>query len=379
MVTSNVTSSLLIVLFLFILTTSSITTAIVHAKTSLNETKTQESQGAPDNGQDVGSQNQNQNPSATQTPRNHPPKADAGNNEIVRESENVVLDGSNSIDPDGDKLSYSWQLVSPKNIKISLHNDDTAKPDFVAPGLTGASNKLALAFKLTVSDGQLQSNDIVQILVTGDSNTEPDKNKIKTLTVIDTGEQPKTSQFFASDVCGAGTYQYSYLVSGVKWRTFPVTYAIDATNSHIDANAAKAAVRKAFAAYDALNNPAGTFFLETSSYSAAKIKVTWKYIDGPFNRLGSTSISYRTDTKALTSATVTFDSGDKYFVSSTERCGMSGSLFDVQNIATHEIGHAINLGHVSDKLQSMYPTAFAGETLKRTLGNGDKLGETRLY
>jgi hypothetical protein len=146
----------------------------------------------------------------------------------------VVLDGSKSIDSGGDKLSYSWQLVSPKNIKISLHNDDTPKPDFVASGLPGASTRLALAFKLTVSDGGLQSSDIVQILVTGDSNIEPDKNKIKTVPVIDTGKRPGTSQFFASDVCGNGTYQYSYLVSGIKWRTFPVTYAIDATNSHIE-------------------------------------------------------------------------------------------------------------------------------------------------
>jgi predicted Zn-dependent protease len=169
------------------------------------------------------------------------------------------------------------------------------------------------------------------------------------------------------------------MVSGIKWRTFPVTYAIDATNSHIDINAAKAAVRKAFAAFDALNHPAGTFFQETSSYSSAKIKVIWKYLDGPYNKLGYTTFSYRTDTKALTSATVTLDSGDKFFVSSTERCGAFGSQFDVQNIATHEIGHAINLGHVSDKLQSMYPTSYAGETLKRTLGTGDKLGVTRLY
>jgi predicted Zn-dependent protease len=117
----------------------------------------------------------------------------------------------------------------------------------------------------------------------------------------------------------------------------------------------------------------------TSNYAAAKIKFTWKYIDGPFKKLGYTTFSYRTATKALTSATVTLDSGDRYLVSPTERCGVSGSQFDVQNIATHEIGHAINLGHVSDKLQSMYPTSFAGETLKRTLGNGDIRGISNLY
>ncbi len=158
-----------------------------------------------------------------------------------------------------------------------------------------------------------------------------------------------------------------------------MTFAIDATNSHIDINAAKTAVRKAFGAIDALNQPAGIFFQETSNYAAAKIKFTWKYIDGLYNKLGYTTFSYRTDTKALTSATVTLDSGDKYFISPTERCGGSGSLFDIQNIATHEIGHAINLGHVSDKLQSMYPSSLAGETLKRTLGNGDIRGISNLY
>jgi predicted Zn-dependent protease len=313
---------------------------------------------------------------------NHPPNADAGNNKIVRESENVELDGGGSSDRDGDKLTYSWGLVSPKNLKVKLDNANSADANFIAPTLDGATSKKNLVFKLTVSDGNFKATDIVRISVTPldtGSKDNNDNNKIRTMTVIDTGEQPSKNQFFASDVCGAGTYAYSYLVSGVKWRTFPVTFAIDATNSHIDINAAKTAVRKAFAAIDALNQPAGIFFQETSNYAAAKIKFTWKYIDGPYNKLGYTTFSYRTDTKALISATVTLDSGDKYFISPTERCGGSGSLFDIQNIATHEIGHAINLGHVSDKLQSMYPSSLAGETLKRTLGNGDIRGISNLY
>jgi predicted Zn-dependent protease len=49
------------------------------------------------------------------------------------------------------------------------------------------------------------------------------------------------------------------------------------------------------------------------------------------------------------------------------------------NIAMHEIGHAIGLGHVTDKLLIMYPVSMAGETLKRILGNGDKIGVDFLY
>ena len=134
----------------------------------------------------------------------------------------------------------------------------------------------------------------MQILVTGGNNGNEDTSNTKTVTIVDTGAQPPKNQFFTSDLCGAGTSAYSYMVQGVKWRTFPVTFAIDATNSHIDVNTAKTAVRKAFASYDALYNPAGTFFVETSNYNTAKIKVTWKYLDGPFNKLGYTSFSYRT-------------------------------------------------------------------------------------
>lgn len=337
-------------------------------------------QPQPDRQSDTQGQTETGTDNNEESQRNNPPKANAGNNQIVKESENVELDGTGSSDRDGDKLTYGWELISPKNIKVKLDNANSATPNFIAP--TGITNKVTLVFKLTVSDSNFKATDTVRVSVTPintGGTTSNDNNKIRTVTVIDVGEPSSESQFSASDVCGDGTFAYSYLAPGVKWRTFPVTFAIDATNSHMDINAAKTAVRKAFAAIDALNEPPGVFFQETTNYAAAKIKFTWKFIDGPYRQLGYTTFSYRTDTKAMTAATVTLDSGDKYFVSPTERCGGSGSQFDLQNIAAHEIGHAINQGHVSDRLQTLYASSLAGETLKRTLGNGDKRGITNLY
>ena len=40
------------------------------------------------------------------------------------------------------RLSYSWQMVYPKNVKINLDNDDSAKPDFVAPSLDGTCKQV---------------------------------------------------------------------------------------------------------------------------------------------------------------------------------------------------------------------------------------------
>ena len=179
---------------------------------------------------------------------NHPPRADAGNNQVVKDSDKVRLDGSKSNDPDGDKLSYNWELVSPKKLQIMLEDGDSAKAHFTAPGLDG-TNRIVLVFKLVVSDGNSRDSDTVQVSITP---RNADASKIKTLTVIDTGEKLSENQFFASDTCGDGTSVYSYLVQGVKWRTFPVIVAIDHSNSNVDM---RNAVRVAFATYDDLDSP----------------------------------------------------------------------------------------------------------------------------
>ena len=44
-----------------------------------------------------------------------------------------------------------------------------------------------------------------------------------------------------------------------------------------------------------------------------------------------------------------------------------GDKMDIQNIVTHEIGHAVGLSHSPNDPQStMFPTSKTGETLRRT-------------
>lgn len=56
-------------------------------------------------------------------------------------------------------------------------------------------------------------------------------------------------------------------------------------------------------------------------------------------------------------------------------------LMDLQNIATHEDGHALGLDHPSDSCteETMYRFADFGETKKRTLYTGDVAGVNSLY
>ena len=56
---------------------------------------------------------------------------------------------------------------------------------------------------------------------------------------------------------------------------------------------------------------------------------------------------------------------------------------DYENIAQHEIGHAVGMGHAPETSEcveeTMYPTASNGETLKRDLNVGDIAGIKALY
>jgi len=57
------------------------------------------------------------------------------------------------------------------------------------------------------------------------------------------------------------------------------------------------------------------------------------------------------------------------------------SVMDYQNIATHEFGHSLGLTHPGNTCtdETMYAFASAGETKKRTLGDGDVVGVNKLY
>lgn len=94
---------------------------------------------------------------------NHAPLADAGADVTVPENEQVTLDGSGSMDGDGDELTYAWEQTLGGTVLI---DDPTAASiGFTAPDV-GAAGEI-LEFSLTVDDGNGGSDtDVVRVQVT---------------------------------------------------------------------------------------------------------------------------------------------------------------------------------------------------------------------
>jgi large repetitive protein len=87
-------------------------------------------------------------------PVNHPPVANAGQNQTGNPGYAVNLDGTKSKDPDNDQLKYSWKQI--RGPAVTLYGADTIEPSFTAP--SNISSDTTLIFKLTVADNKNATN-----------------------------------------------------------------------------------------------------------------------------------------------------------------------------------------------------------------------------
>ncbi len=112
------------------------------------------------------------------TGSNSPPRVDAGTDQTVTQGARVLLNGSNSSDPDGTVPSYQWRQIAGPT--VTLANATTANPTFTAP--TGLINEVTLQFELRVSDGRFNTlPDHVSVRVPG---LEPTPINISSLAAV---------------------------------------------------------------------------------------------------------------------------------------------------------------------------------------------------
>lgn len=110
------------------------------------------------------------------------------------------------------------------------------------------------------------------------------------------------------------------------------------------------------------NNEA--YFADVSSPGAIAVTIVWGIFSGPPSQ------------RKLVEWDMVFDDLDFDWSLAGESAKM-----DFDNIATHELGHAVGMGHPSDSCteETMYRFADFGETKKRDLYTGDIAGINKLY
>lgn len=174
-----------------------------------------------------------------------------------------------------------------------------------------------------------------------------------------------------------------YKLLGVKWKNAPVSYAINPANPYLlsgafvtSAISTSAETWDAATSFELFNNVYGIDY--TAQYGIQDFKNSIVFGDyGDNNAIAVTAVWYTRLGKQIVEFDMLFNT--KFIWG--EATNVSG-VMDLQNIATHELGHAIGLGDIyssSCPSVTMYGYSGYGETQKRTLELPDMTGLQKMY
>lgn len=169
----------------------------------------------------------------------------------------------------------------------------------------------------------------------------------------------------------------AYSLTGWAW-SGKVSVKVDPTNSGLGANGVLSAMGSSGSAWDAATSGSiwGGATQNAGGANAGKRDGT--------NQVGfKAGGNYIAVTYTWSSGGNALESDQRYNTNYPWSLNGEANKMDVQNIATHEFGHTYGLGHTPTGSQhaclTMYPYADYGETQKRSLESGDKLGIKAIY
>ena len=181
---------------------------------------------------------------------------------------------------------------------------------------------------------------------------------------------------------------YSYLASGAKWKT-PEDYVVNSSLSGLDSSFVMPAVTQGAVEWenyggpnifrDAISDDAAVYrdnvtdgqnVLAFGNYAdpgVIAVTTVWGYFSGPPR------------TRELVEWDMFLNTGSDWQFGNADS---DPAKMDLQNIATHELGHSAGMGDLyslSCTQETMYGYSSEGETIKRDLNTGDIAGITSLY
>lgn len=179
----------------------------------------------------------------------------------------------------------------------------------------------------------------------------------------------------------------SFKLLGVKWKSFPVRYYVNPSNNDQVPGDVAGSVTDSFATWDAATSVSASPSDDLFSYVAEPTtgsRVAQDQVNLVFwgsmgetnsNIIAMTSIWYTRKTKEIVETDIQMNDDMTWGIG-------AGDAYDIQNIATHEVGHVCGLADLygpRDTGLTMYGYGATGEVRKRTLETGDIAGLQKLY
>ena len=163
-----------------------------------------------------------------------------------------------------------------------------------------------------------------------------------------------------------------------KWGSNSATFYANPSNGDVDPAAAEAAIQ---AGLNAWSTQAGSSFRynyggrvnDTSTGNDGRNVVIFRNASG--GGALATTYSWWSGSSLVDSDVIVWD-GDYTFFTGTSGC--SGGAY-LEDVLTHELGHALGLNHSSDTAATMYPSLSWCSMDMRTLAADDMAGAQALY
>ena len=176
----------------------------------------------------------------------------------------------------------------------------------------------------------------------------------------------------------ASTSVDAYTVLGYTWGQSPVPYYINSANMDVPTAAIEPAIR---VGADAWRLQSGASFAFTFAGYSSQTTNTNDGINLVMFRNASsgsalaTTYTWFSGTRMLDADIVFWDAGFQFFTGSS---GCSTGFY-IEDVATHEFGHALGLGHSTSATATMYPSIATCSQQSRSLDADDIAGVLALY
>jgi hypothetical protein len=168
-------------------------------------------------------------------------------------------------------------------------------------------------------------------------------------------------------------------LGGYTWAVRPVTYYLNPTNlDGLSATAIEGALATGANSWAQQSRASFSFAYggrstqTTTTYDSVNLVV---FRNASSGSAIATTYSWFSGSQIIDADIVFWDGGFMFFTGSS---GCSGGFY-VEDIAAHEFGHALGLGHSTSTSATMYPSVSTCATGNRTLDADDIAGVESLY